>query len=96
VTQLTNNIYETGEWPKDFTKVTMALKKKQKATKRSDHRTNSLIAHTTKIVARMFKRRIEMKIKDILRADPFGFRRGERTMDATGVMITISERNYRQ
>jgi hypothetical protein len=34
MTQLINNIYESGEWPKDFTEVTMiALKKKQKARK---------------------------------------------------------------
>jgi hypothetical protein len=35
-----DNIYETGEWPKVFTKVAMiALKKKPKTTKSSDHRT---------------------------------------------------------
>jgi len=39
VTKLINTIYETGEWPKDFTEVTMiALKKKTQATKCSDHR----------------------------------------------------------
>jgi hypothetical protein len=94
VTQLINNIYKSGEWRKNFTEVTMTLKKKQKATKCSDHRTNSLIAHTAKIVAWIFKRRIERKIEDI--ADPFGFGRGKRTVDATGVMIIITERNYRQ
>jgi len=37
----------TGEWPKDFTEITMiALKKKPQATKCSDHRTVSLIAHS--------------------------------------------------
>jgi len=51
-------IYETGEWPKDFTKVTMiALKKKTQATKCCDHRTISLIAHTAKIVAKILRRR---------------------------------------
>ena len=31
LTRLINTIYETGEWPKDFTEVTMiALKKKHK------------------------------------------------------------------
>jgi hypothetical protein len=37
--QLINNIYESGEWPKDFTSVTMVvLKKKPKARKcRSSH-----------------------------------------------------------
>jgi hypothetical protein len=43
MTKLINTIYETGEWPKDFTEVTMiALKKKLQATKCSDHRTISL------------------------------------------------------
>jgi hypothetical protein len=40
MTQLINIIYVTGEWPRDFIEVTMiALKKKPKATKCSDHRT---------------------------------------------------------
>jgi hypothetical protein len=65
--KLINTIYETGEWPKDFTEVTMiALKKKTEATKCSDHRTISLIAHTAKIIAEILKRRIERKIEDIL------------------------------
>ena len=38
-----NTIYETGEWPKDFTEVTViALKKKPQATKCSDHRKSAL------------------------------------------------------
>jgi hypothetical protein len=37
MTKLINTIYETGEWPKDFTEVTMiALKKKPQSTKCSD------------------------------------------------------------
>ena len=54
MTKLINTIYETGEWSKDFTKVTMiALKKKPQATKCNDHRTISPIAHTAKIVAKI-------------------------------------------
>jgi hypothetical protein len=67
LTKLMNTIYEKGEWPKDFTEVTMiALNKKTKATKCSDHRTVSLIAHTAKIIAKILKRRIERKIEDII------------------------------
>jgi len=52
LTKLGNTIYNTGEWPQDFTEVTMiALKKKTKAAKCSDYRTISLIAHTAKIIA---------------------------------------------
>jgi hypothetical protein len=43
LTKLINNIYESGEWAKDFTQVTMvALKKKPKARKCTDHHTISL------------------------------------------------------
>ena len=63
LTKLINTIYETGERPKDFTEVPMiALKKKTQATKCSDHRTISLIAHTAKIL----RRRIERKIEAVL------------------------------
>ena len=72
--KLINTLYETGEWPKDFTEVTMiALKKKPQATKCSDHRTISLIAYTAKIVTKILRRRIEMKIDNALGEDQFGF-----------------------
>jgi len=93
MTKLVNSIYETGEWPKDFTEVTMiTLKKKPQVTKFSDHRTISLIAHTAKIVAKILRRRIEKKIEDVLREDQFGFRRGKGTKDAIGMLRIISER----
>jgi hypothetical protein len=90
--QLINSIYVTGEWPRDFVEVTMiALKKKPKATKCSDHRTISIIAHAAKIVARIL-RRIERKTEDALGEDQVGFRRGKGTRDAIGMVRIISER----
>jgi hypothetical protein len=65
--------------------------KKPQATKCSDHRTISLIAHTAKVVAKLL-RRIERKIEDVLRADQFRFRIGKGTRDAIGMMRTITER----
>jgi hypothetical protein len=91
ITKLINNIYETGEWPKDLTEVTMIALKKPQATKCSDHRTISLIAHTAKIVAKTL-RRTETKIEGVLGEDQFGFRRGKGTRDATGMMRIIAER----
>jgi len=93
MTKLINTIYETGEWPKDFTKVTViVLKKEPQATKCSDHRTISLIAHTAKIVAKILRRRTEKKIEDVLGEDQFGFRRGKGTRNAVGMLRIISER----
>ena len=66
LTILSNTIYNTREWPQDFTEVTMiALKKKTKSTKCSDYRIISLIAHTAKIIAKILRRRIEKKIEDV-------------------------------
>jgi len=90
---LINIIYETGEWPKDFTEaIIIALQKKPQATKCSEHRTISLIAHTAKIVAKILIRRIEKKIEDVLGEDQFGFRRGTGSRDAIGMLRIISER----
>ena len=93
LTKLSNTIYNTGEWPQDFTEVTIiGLKKKTKATKCSDYRTISLIAHTAKIIAKILRRRIEKKIEDALGEDQFGFRRGKGTRDAIGMMRIMAER----
>jgi hypothetical protein len=69
MTKMINTIYETGEWPKDSTEVTMIAL--PQATKCSDHRTISLIAHTRKIVAEILRRRIERIIEDLLGEDQF-------------------------
>jgi hypothetical protein len=59
-------MYVTGESPSGFIEVTVvALKRKPKATKCSDHHTISVITHTTKIVVRVLRRRIEKKIEDV-------------------------------
>jgi hypothetical protein len=70
VTQLINNVYETGEWPKHFTAFTMiASKMEPKAMNCIDQCTVSLITHTAKIVLRVLQIRMERKIKNILRKD---------------------------
>ena len=93
LTKLSNTIYNTGQWPQDFTEVTMiALKKKTKATKCSDYRTISLIAHTAKIIAKILRRRIESKTEDVIEEDQFGFRRGKGARDAIGMMRITAER----
>ena len=78
LSKLSNTIYNTGEWPQDFTEVTMiALKKKTKSYKMQR------LSHN--------QRRIEKKIEDVLREDQFGFRRGKGTRDAIGMMRIIAE-----
>ena len=83
-------MYETRECTKYFTDVRMStLKKKLKAKKCSVHNTTSLNAHTSKALARVLKRRNEMKIEDVLTEDQFGFRRGKRPRFAENNIRTI-------
>jgi hypothetical protein len=92
MTQVINNIYETGNWPKDLIEVTMIpLQKQPKATKCSDHHTVSPIAHTAKVVAGLL-RRIERKTEKVLGEDQFGFRRGKGTRAAIGMLRIMSQR----
>jgi hypothetical protein len=77
--KLINTIYETGEWPKDFTEITMiALKKKPQGRKCSDHHAISLIAHTAKILRRRTERKLRMYLEKI----GLDFERGKGTRDA--------------
>ena len=86
------NIYETGEWTKDFTEVTMtALKNNTKVTKCSNHCTISLNTDRAKIAVRVLRKRTEMKTEDVLAEDLFGYRRGKGTRDANGMLRIISE-----
>jgi retron-type reverse transcriptase len=86
-------LLESG--PRIPRKLEIVLKKKPQATKCSDHRTISLIAHTARIVAKILRRRIEKKIKDVLGEDQFGFRRGKETRDAIRMLRIISERTLK-
>jgi hypothetical protein len=58
LTKLSNTIYNTGEWPQDFTEVSMiALKKKTKGTKCSDY---SRTLDCENLVCECFKRRAKI------------------------------------
>jgi hypothetical protein len=70
----------------------IALKKKPKAIKCTDHLTISLIAHAVKVVASVIRGRYEKKIEDVLGEDQFGFTKGRETGDAIGMLRIISER----
>jgi len=86
-----HTVYETAVWPKGFTEVTkIALKKQPKATKCSDHRTISFIAHTANIAVMTLRRRIQRKIEDVL-GDQCAFRRRKGTRNAIGMLRITTE-----
>ena len=91
---LCKQIYESGIWPEDFTKVVMiTLPKTANAVECSDHRTISLISHAAKILLKIITKRVESKVRDYIGCNQFGFRKGLGTRDAIGVMRELCERN---
>jgi hypothetical protein len=67
----------------------IAIKKKPRASKCSDHYTFSLNAHTSTatMVERILRRRIERNIKEVGGEGQFAFRRGKGT---TGACLDMS------
>ena len=53
---------------------------------------NRPFAYAAKIIAKIFRRKFEKKIEDVLGEDQFGFRRGKGTRNAIGNMRIIAER----
>ena len=61
MTALFDKIYVSDDWPKNFLDAMIALPKKDQTRNRSDHRKNSLILHTGKIVAPILSKRLKSK-----------------------------------
>jgi hypothetical protein len=70
----------------------MTLNRKTNALKCSNNRTMRPIVHTSKIVARILRRRTERIIEDILEADQFGFRREKGAGNAIGMRRIITHK----
>jgi len=74
----------------------IALKRKQKATKCSDHNTCtiSVITHTANLIVRILRRRTEGKIEDVFGEDQFGFGRAKETRvnEERTILHTINTR----
>uniref|UniRef100_A0A8D9A6I6 Craniofacial development protein 2 n=1 Tax=Cacopsylla melanoneura TaxID=428564 RepID=A0A8D9A6I6_9HEMI len=94
---LIHEIYETGEMPTDFTQCKISvIPKKAGTNKCSEHRTLSLISHSSKILTNIMIKRIEDKIEATLTDDQFGFRKGKGTRDAMLALRMILEKQLKK
>ena len=90
---LCERMYKEGIWPEDFTKaVLIPLPKKMNAMACEDHRTISLIPHTSKIMLRILTKRLEGKVGDFISKTQFGFKKGCGSREALGVMRMLCEK----
>ena len=77
-----NQIWETGKWPRDWTKsVFIPLFKKGDARECENYRTIALISHTSKILLKIIHKRMEVIVDRELPANQAGFRKGRGTRD---------------
>ncbi|KAI5738724.1 hypothetical protein M8J77_010460 [Diaphorina citri] len=95
--KMVQEIYEKGEMPSDFTKCKICvIPKKTGTTKCNEHRTLSLISHTSKILLNIILGRTERKIEEILTEDQYGFRKGRGTRDAILALRLLLEKQLKK
>ncbi|GFO04846.1 craniofacial development protein 2 [Plakobranchus ocellatus] len=93
VTDLLNEIYDTGQIPKDLSKsIFIALPNKPGATECELHRTISLMSHITKILLKIIMLRIRNKIKPEIAEEQYGFVEDKGTSNAKYILRTLIER----
>jgi hypothetical protein len=73
--------------------VIIPLEKEPNATECGDFRTISLISHASKILLKILTSRIEIKCKNFIGDDQFGFRKGVGTREAIASLRTVCERS---
>ena len=94
---LCHQMYLVGKWPDDFIKSVMVpLEKKLVAGKCEDHRTVSLVSHSSKIMLTILKRMAESRLAGAIGQDHFGFIKGRGTREAIAAMRILTERSIEQ
>ena len=93
LTEILNEVYNSGEIPDDLSKsVFIALPKKPGAIECELHRTISLMSHVVKILLRILMKRARSKIRPEIGKEQFGFVEDAGTRNAIFVLRMISER----
>ena len=82
LTQLCNEIYNTGYWPKDLKdSIFIHIPKKPKATRCQEYRTISIMSQVTKLLLKIVMDRMKMKVEAELDDAQRGFRQGKGTRE---------------
>jgi len=75
-------IWETGEWPEEWTFSTfIPLPKKGDVKQRANYRTVALVSHASNILLRIILERIRVKTEREIADEQAGFRQGRETRD---------------
>ena len=95
LTQLCNEIYNTGYWPKDLKEsIFIPIPKKPKATRCQEYRTISIMSQITKLLLKIVMDRMKMKVEAELDDAQSGFRQGKGTREGLLNLRLICERHF--
>ena len=93
LTELLNEVYDTGDIPEDMSKsIFIALPKKPGATECGMHRTISLMSHITKILLKILLNRVKNKTDPEIGVEQCGFVKDTGTRNAIIMLRILSER----
>ena len=94
LTQLCNEIYNTGYWPKDLKEsIFIPIPKKPKATRCQEYRTISIMSQVTKLLLKIVMDRMKMKVEAELDDAQSGFCQGKGTREGLLNLRLICERH---
>ena len=93
ITTLLNQIYDSGEIPKEMCKsIFIMLPKKDVATEGGMHRTIGLMSHLTKLLLRILMERMRSKLKPEISNSQFGFMADKGKRNAIFTLSMMIER----
>ena len=82
LTQLCNEIYNTGYWPKELNEsMFIPIPKKPNVTRYQEYRTISIMSQVTKLLLKIVMDRMKEKIESELYDPQSGFRQGKGTRE---------------
>ena len=93
MTDIINEIYDTGEIPEDLCRsIFIAPPKKPEAVECELHRTISLMSHSTKLILRIIMEKVCSRIRSEIGKEQCGFVEDTGTRNAIFMVRMISER----
>ena len=94
LTGLCQKIWETKEWPKEWTQsLVIPLPKKGNLKQCQNYRTTSLISHPGKIMLRVILNRLKAKAEEVREEEQADFRPGRSTVEQTFNCRVIIEKH---
>ena len=97
LTSICNKIWKTGEWPTTWAQsIVISLPKKGNLQLFQNHRTISLISHSSKVMLKIIINRLQPQAEEIIAEEQAGFRAGTSTTEQIFNLRILCEKNLQR